>query len=71
MKPEEAIKYINGAMSLRIPQAKSLKLFADYLQAPAGQKLLTRLEKKTRVNTRGNFGGKQGILCRCSRSPRV
>ncbi len=50
MKPEEAIKYINGAMSLRMPQSKSLQLFAAYLQAPAGQKLLTRLKKKTRAD---------------------
>ena len=51
MKPEEAIKYLNGAMSLHIPQAKSLVLFADYLQSPAGQKLLGRMKKETRGNT--------------------
>lgn len=51
MKPEKAIKYLNGAMSLHVPQAKSLVLFADYLQSPAGQKLLARMKKETRGNT--------------------
>lgn len=51
MKPQEAIKYINGAMSLRAPQAKSLELFANYLLSPAGQKLLARMKKETRTNT--------------------
>jgi type III restriction enzyme len=50
MDPEEAIKYINGAMSLRAPQAKSLELFANYLQSPPGQKLLARMKKETRGN---------------------
>ena len=48
MLPEQAIGYICGAMSLREPQAKSLKLFSDYLQSPAGQKLLSRMRKETR-----------------------
>ena len=52
MEPEEAIKYLNGAMSLRAPQAKSLELFANYLQSSAGQKLLARMK----VNNRGNTG---------------
>jgi len=51
MQPEEAIKYINGAMSLRAPQAKSLELFSNYLQSPAGQRLLARIKKETRGNT--------------------
>ena len=51
MKPEEAIKYINGAMSLRLPQAKSLELFAIYLQSQSGQKMLSRMKKETRGNT--------------------
>lgn len=51
MKPEEAIKYLNGAMSLRAPQAKSVELFTNYLQSPAGQKLLARMKKETRGNT--------------------
>lgn len=51
MNPQEAIKYLNGAMSLRAPQAKSLELFADYLQSSAGQKLLARMKKETRGNT--------------------
>jgi type III restriction enzyme len=51
MSPEEAFKYINGAMSLRIPQAKSLSLFADYLQSPAGQLLLSRMKKDTQAST--------------------
>ena len=48
MKPEEAIKYINGAMNLRAPQSKSLELFSNYLQTPVGQKLLARMRKETR-----------------------
>jgi len=51
MSPEEALKYINGAMSLRIPQAKSLSLFSDYLQSPAGQLLLSRMKKETQAST--------------------
>jgi type III restriction enzyme len=51
MNPQEAIKYINGAMSLRAPQAKSLELFANYLQSQAGQKLLARMKKETRGDT--------------------
>ena len=51
MTPEQAIKYIDGAMSLRAPQIKSLKLFADYLESPAGQKLLSRMNKQTRTST--------------------
>lgn len=50
MLPEQAIGYICGAMSLREPQAKSLELFSDYLRAPAGQKLLSRMRKETRGN---------------------
>jgi type III restriction enzyme len=48
MKPEEAIKYINGAMNLRAPQSKSLELFSNYLQTPVGQKLLARMKKGVR-----------------------
>ena len=51
MKPEEAIKYLNGVMGLRIPQAKSLELFANYLKSPAGQNLLARMKKDVRGNT--------------------
>jgi type III restriction enzyme len=51
MSPEEALKYINGAMSLRIPQAKSISLFADYLQSTAGQLLLSRMKKETQAST--------------------
>ncbi len=50
MKPDEALKYLNGAMSLRDPQYKSLELFADYLQSHVGQKLLARMKKETRGN---------------------
>ena len=48
MLPEQAIGYICGAMSLREPQAKSLKLFSNYLQSSAGQRLLSRMKKETR-----------------------
>lgn len=51
MNPQEAIKYLNGTMSLRAPQAKSLELFADYLQSSPGQKLLGRMKKEMRGNT--------------------
>ena len=50
MLPEQALGYICGAMSLREPQAKSLRLFASYLQSQAGQKLLSRMKKETRGN---------------------
>lgn len=45
MKPEQALKYIQTAMSLRKPQIKSLSIFALYLQSEAGQKVLNRLKK--------------------------
>lgn len=45
MKPEQALKYIQTAMSLRKPQFKSLNIFALYLQSEAGQKVLNRLKK--------------------------
>lgn len=48
MKPAQALKYLNGAMSLREPQAKSLELFASYLQSPSGQKLLKRMKSKSK-----------------------
>ena len=48
MRPEEALKYLNGAMSLRAPQAKSLALFADYLQSVAGQNCCHRMKRETR-----------------------
>ena len=51
MKPEEAIKYLSGVMSLHIPQAKSLQLFADYLQSEPGQMVLERMRKGGRGNT--------------------
>ncbi|OGC04434.1 hypothetical protein A2276_08690 [candidate division WOR-1 bacterium RIFOXYA12_FULL_43_27] len=51
MKPEEALKYLSGAMSLRAPQAKSLELFAGYLQSPAGQKLLARMNREIKRDT--------------------
>lgn len=51
MTPEQAIKYIDGAMSLRAPQIKSLKLFADYLESTAGQMLLSRMNKVTRSSS--------------------
>lgn len=50
MNPEEAIKYISSAMSLRIPQAKSLEIFANYLLSPSGQLLLGRMNKASRGN---------------------
>ncbi len=48
MRPEEALKYLGGAMSLREPQRKSLELFASYLQSPAGQKVLARMKRSER-----------------------
>jgi len=38
-------------MSMRVPQIKSLELFANYLQSQAGQKLLARMKKETPDNT--------------------
>ena len=37
-------------MNLRAPQAKSLELFAAYLQSDAGQKVLARMQKDKRSN---------------------
>jgi type III restriction enzyme len=51
MKPEQAIKYLKNVMNLRIPQTNSLKLFANYLQTPVGQKVLARMKKGNRMNT--------------------
>ncbi|MFA7253502.1 MAG: DEAD/DEAH box helicase family protein [Patescibacteria group bacterium] len=48
MKPDQALKYLNGAMSLREPQTKSLELFARYLESSAGQKLLARMKYKNK-----------------------
>lgn len=50
MKPQDAIKYLCGVMSLRAPQAKSLELFATYLQSTPGQKLLARMKRENRGN---------------------
>lgn len=51
MKPSYAIQYISTVMCLRIPQAKSLELFANYLVSSAGQKLLQRMTRANRGNT--------------------
>jgi len=48
MKKEQALQYITNAMSLRAPQEKSLVLFADYLESPAGLKVLERLKRDNR-----------------------
>lgn len=46
MNKEHALKYIRTAMDLRAPQAKSLELFADYLESQAGALLLKTLKKE-------------------------
>ncbi|MFA6082072.1 MAG: DEAD/DEAH box helicase family protein [Patescibacteria group bacterium] len=51
MTPQEALVYINNAMSLRDPQLKSLEIFANYLQSEAGQRVLARMKKTNRGDT--------------------
>jgi len=48
MNKENALNYIINAMSLRTPQEKSLRIFANYLDSPAGTKLLNLLKKSSR-----------------------
>lgn len=50
MKKEQALQYITNAMSLRTPQAKSLLLFADYLESEVGKKVLARMKEGAREN---------------------
>lgn len=50
MNKAQALQYIMNAMSLRTPQAKSLTLFADYLESAAGQRVLARRESENRSN---------------------
>ncbi|MFH1856120.1 MAG: DEAD/DEAH box helicase family protein [Candidatus Omnitrophota bacterium] len=52
MEKEQALQYITNAMSLRVPQQKSLTLFADYLKSAAGKKVLARLNRNNRGNLR-------------------
>lgn len=53
MNKEHALQYIGNTMSLRTPQAKSLVLFADYLESEAGKKALARMKRENR----GSVGG--------------
>ncbi|OGJ62492.1 hypothetical protein A3A67_04430 [Candidatus Peribacteria bacterium RIFCSPLOWO2_01_FULL_51_18] len=48
MHKAHALQYITNAMSLRAPQEKSLKLFADYLESDAGKKVLSRMKPESR-----------------------
>ncbi|MHB8842904.1 MAG: hypothetical protein ACYC56_14150, partial [Candidatus Aquicultor sp.] len=48
MSKEQALQYITNAMSLRTPQAKSLELFADYLESDAGKLVLERMQRESR-----------------------
>lgn len=47
MKPEQALKYVTNSMSLRVPQAKSLELFAKYLESEAGRAIIQRMVDKS------------------------
>lgn len=38
MPSDQAVQYIMNAMNLRVPQQKSLNLFAEYLVSEAGKK---------------------------------
>lgn len=51
MKKELALDYISNSMSLRAPQEKSLRLFADYLDSPAGINLINTLKRQERNPT--------------------
>src|SRR4051812_41820390 len=46
MTKDQALQYLNNAMSLRTPQEKSLALFSEYLESEAGKKLIQRLKNK-------------------------
>jgi type III restriction enzyme len=48
MNKDQALQYINNAMSLRTPQMVSLKLFADYLESDAGKSLLSNIGSSNR-----------------------
>ncbi len=48
MNKDQALQYINNAMSLRTPQVVSLKLFADYLESDAGKSLLSNIGSSDR-----------------------
>ncbi|MBF0216130.1 MAG: DEAD/DEAH box helicase family protein [Candidatus Omnitrophica bacterium] len=51
MNKDQALQYITNAMSLRTPQAKSLMLFAEYLESVAGQQVISRRKRENRGNT--------------------
>ena len=53
MNKEHALQYITNAMSLRVPQEKSLKLFSDYLESEAGKKVLSRMKRENRGSVSG------------------
>lgn len=48
MNKDQALQYISNAMSLRAPQAKSLELFANYLETEAGKLVLARMQRESR-----------------------
>lgn len=50
MNKSQALQHIINAMSLRPPQEKSLRLFADYLESNAGNKVLARMNRENRGN---------------------
>lgn len=52
MPSDQAVQYITNAMNLRVPQQKSLNLFAEYLVSEAGKKILSRLNRENRGNLR-------------------
>jgi len=51
MNKELVLDYISNSMSLRPPQEKSLRLFADYLDSPAGKNLISTLKRQERKPT--------------------
>jgi len=50
MEKDQALQYITNSMALRTPQQKSLEIFAEYLESPAGKKALSRLKRENRGN---------------------
>ncbi|MFA5794956.1 MAG: DEAD/DEAH box helicase family protein [Candidatus Brocadiia bacterium] len=51
MNKTQALQYIINNMCLRLPQGKSLELFANYLGSNVGENVLARMKKETRGNT--------------------
>ena len=63
MNPQDTIQYLSNAMNLRDPQKISLELFANYLQSPAGQKLLERISTQKRISVSEILDESKAYFC--------